>query len=236
MITRQASQATVAQSTPPVPGPWKVRQEFHSLLRSLPWPAAHPADKQLSAIGFTSCLPREGVTTFTVQTALAAAASGAHQILVVDANLARPRIDKALELSAAEGLADILAGGCIAADAVQQTKYANLSAITAGKIDQDPATLFGLPYRMHNLVEVLTDGFDLVIFDLPPMAPSNIAMPLLSPLDGLVMIVEAEKVPWQTARQVRERMSRANVNLLGAVVNKKRNYLPRLFSKPGFAG
>jgi protein-tyrosine kinase len=231
MITREAIATTVAPSSPPIPGQWKVGEEYHSLLRSLPWPAANPADIQLSAIGFTSCLPREGVTTFALQSALAAAASGVHQILVVDANLSRPRIGKALGLSGQQGLADILAGGCNAADAIQQTKYTNLSALTVGSAEQDPATLFGIPERAHQLVEVLSHGFDLVIFDLPPIAKSSVVMPLLSQLDGLVMIVESEKIPWQTARQARQRLARADVNLLGAVVNKKRNDLPRLLSR-----
>lgn len=235
MVTPTAETATVKQSSPPTPGNWKVRGEFHSLLRSLPWPAVHPADKQLSAIGFTSCVAGEGVTTFALQTALAAAAGGAHQIVVVDANLERPRIDKTLGLAAQHGLADILTGRCIAADAIEPTGYTNLSAIAAGTVDHDPATIFGLPNRMHELVEVLVHGFDLVIFDLPPIAQSSVALPLLSPLDGVVMIVESERVPWQTARQARQKLSRAGVNLLGAVINKQRNYAPHLFSKLAFS-
>jgi len=238
MITKDVATAaatSVAPASPPQPGRWKVRQEFHSLLRSLPWPAANPADRQLATIGFTSCLPREGVTTFAMQTALAAASSGAHQILVVDANLIRPGVSKAAGISNEQGFANVLAGTCNPADAIQETKYDNLSVLTSGKLNCDPAALFGLPYRLHNLIEVLTDGFDLVIFDLPSIAKSNIAMPLLSPLDGVLMIVEHEKVPWQQAREVQEKLERAHVHLLGAVVNKKRTHLPRIFSKLVFS-
>lgn len=231
MITREKSAKPISQSTPPIPGNWKVREEFHSLLRSLPWPANDPAQQQLSTIGFTSCLPREGVTTFAVQTALAAASSGAHQVLVVDANLRRPRLAKQLSVTNEQGLADILTGTCITADAIQETRYTNLSVLTAGKVDRDPATLFGLTYRIHDLIEVLSHGFDLVIFDLPSLAGSSAALPLMSPLDGLVMVVQSEKVPWPTAQEVREKLARADIDLLGAVVNKHRTHLPRLVSK-----
>jgi hypothetical protein len=45
------------------------------------------------------------------------------------------------------------------------------------------------------------------------------------------MIVESERVQWQMARLVKDRLDRANVNLIGAVVNKKRNYVPSLISR-----
>jgi Mrp family chromosome partitioning ATPase len=231
MITRESGAPSVAQSRPPKLVRGKARDEFHSLLRSLPWPAASPADRQLSAIGFTSCLPGEGVTTFALQTALAAASAGVHKILLVDANLNRPALEAAVGLSKGQGLAEILSGQCNATDVIQETRYSNLSMLSAGKVDQDAATLYGLPYRLQNLVEVLTHGFDLVIFDMPAIGESSVSMPLLSPLDGVVMIVESERVQWQMARLVKNRLDRANVNLIGAVVNKKRDYVPALISR-----
>jgi protein-tyrosine kinase len=230
MITREAVPSTLTESKVTQLLRSKSEEEYHSLLRSLPWPAVLPATTQLQTVGFTSCLSGEGVSTFAVQTALAAAAIGGHRVLVVDGNLYRPTVHKTFELPDRIGLSEILTDQCTVAEVIKSTRFRDLYAITAGKLDQETATLFGATQRLQYLVEELTERFDLVIVDVSEIGKSSVPFPLLSLLDSVVMVVEYGRVELGMAQQAKQRLDRAGIKLLGSVLNKHRSYIPRFLS------
>ena len=199
---------------------------FHSLLRSLPWPSVGAEEDKLVSVGFTSCLRREGVSTFAVHAAVAAASSGTHRVLLVDANLRNASLHKLLPVDRAPGFVDVMRDHCELEDAVQPA-YCDLSVMGAGEIDAEPDAVYGATKRLHDLVAKLEDEFDLILFDLPPIGTSSVSLSLLGLLDGVILTVEAARVDWNVAARVRDRLHRAGIRLLGAALNHRRRRGPK---------
>ena len=85
--------------------------------------------------------------------------------------------------------------------------------------------------RFECMCEKLKAGFDMVLIDSVPLTISPDGLAIASKVDGVILVVEAEKTRWQTARQVRESISRVGGNILGVVLNKKRYYIPKAIYK-----
>jgi len=79
--------------------------------------------------------------------------------------------------------------------------------------------------------EPLKERFDLIIVDTPPatMFPDGLA--IVSQVDGVILVVEAEKTRWQVALNVREKIEKHGGNILGIVFNKRKFYIPDFIYK-----
>lgn len=203
-----------------------TEEHFHSLLRGLPWPPTGNQGESIVSVGFTSCLRHEGVTRCVVQTAVAAASCDQGRVLVVDANLHAPSLDRLVNIDRAPGFTDVLLEECELREAVSSV-YQNLDVMSAGRVDRDPASIYGAGRRLHDVFSKLEEEYSLLLVDLPPIGTSNVTWPLLQTLDGIVLVVEAERVDWTMGTRVRDRMRQAGVNLLGAVVNHRRRPGPK---------
>lgn len=78
-----------------------------------------------------------------------------------------------------------------------------------------------------NLIDDLRQQFDLIIFDSPSAIGSTDAIALAAASDGVVLVVEAEKTRRQVVQEIKTRMEKAGGNILGVILNKRRNYIPR---------
>jgi protein-tyrosine kinase len=194
-------------------------EQFTALLHGLPWTSADGAEP-LKSVGFTSCRGGEGVSTVAVRLAVRAAELGGRNVLMVDANLARPSVERMLSLPRGAGLSDVLLENCQRSNAIRPTHVARLRVLSAGDRTIHPDEVFD-PARIAELVAALKDEFDLVIFDLPPAGEVVSAACIARLLDGVVLVVEAHRTSWETAQRVTQQLSRAQARLLGAVLNKR---------------
>ena len=204
----------------------RADEYFHSLLRSLGWPLSPVAD-DLTLLGFTSCLAGEGVTTLAMQTAVAAAEAGEAKVLIVDAHVAKPSVHLSLSVAQDPGLVDLLSRDIDPGACIRDSRIENVWVLPAGKCMANPAGVYGAVGRIDELAGMLRRCFDLVVFDLPPVADSDAAIPLLAMLDGVVLVVESERVRGETADRVVRKLERAGVALKGVALNKHQNHLPR---------
>ena len=140
------------------------------------------------------------------------------RVLLVDANLARPALQRTFDVDLSPGLAESLFDDRQLAEAVRPSPVANLSILAAGKLNGNPATSSHLT-RAAELVTRLPQPFDLTVFDLPP-ARSSAAIRTAARLDGVLLVLKAEQANWQFVRRTTELLSRANAHLLGVVLNK----------------
>lgn len=90
--------------------------------------------------------------------------------------------------------------------------------------------LFNSP-RFDGFWANLKLNFDLVLIDSLPLSISPDASAIASKVDGVILVLEAEKTKWRTARHVRERMESVGGNILGIVFNKRRYYIPQFIYK-----
>lgn len=215
----------------------KLRDRHGSLLLQLNWPGNGAGDAP-GTLGLTSCYRREGVSMLAAQLACEAAATRrgvcadaiprhrrGHRVLLVDANLCCPSVHRTFGLDAAPGLADCLASGEEPAACLRSVGKEGLCVLTAGDPGKADVGLYHSA-GLDQLIKSLKAEFDLVVFDLPAIGETRSAIRLASLLDGVVLVVEAERVRSAVARRITGQLGRANVRLMGAVLNKQEQYGP----------
>lgn len=146
----------------------------------------------------TSSIEAEGKSTTTSNLAIALADSGA-RVLLVDADLRRPKIDAYLGIEGAVGLTDLLIGRAELADVVQPWGRDHLYVLPAGRVPPNPSELLG----SAQMVKVLGDlkrTFDIVLFDAPPLLPVTDAAVLARSVGGAIVVVAAGRAHRQHLR------------------------------------
>lgn len=176
--------------------------------------AAHPA----RAIVFTSSVPGEGKTTTTVNLALALGESGA-QVCLVEADLRRPRVTSYLRLVDGVGLTNLIMGDADYDDVLQPFGSTNVSVIGAGPIPPNPSELLGSP-AMGDIIDQLTEAFDYVLFDAPPLLPVTDAAVLGKRVGGVAVVVGMGIARKEQLTKTLELLGNVGADVLGLVLNR----------------
>jgi capsular exopolysaccharide synthesis family protein len=137
----------------------------------------------------TSSVQSEGKSTTGANLAITLADAGA-RVLLVDADLRRPKVAEYMGLEGAAGLTDVLIGRAELTDVVQPWGKSKLSVLPAGKIPPNPSELLG-SRAMAELIVLLEREFDAVIFDAPPLLPVTDAAILAKGVGGAIVVVAA---------------------------------------------
>lgn len=137
----------------------------------------------------TSSIQSEGKSTTTANLAIALADSGV-RVLLVDADLRRPKVANYMGLEGSVGLTDVLIGRVTLADVVQQWGRGRLSVLPAGTVPPNPSELLGSA-AMGRLVTELRSAYDVVLFDTPPLLPVTDAAILSRFVGGVILVVAA---------------------------------------------
>ncbi len=201
-----------------------VRHYYETLLCRLPWPA--PASgRPLRTLGVTSCSSGEGVSTVAAHLALAAAGMGDGEVLLADANFVRPGLPRIFGARRRPGLSELLRDECTLPEVLQSSSVPNLKLLAAGKPAGGIARSYdaaGLPV----LLKELAADFGLVVIDLPAVGQTAAALRLAGALDGVLLVVEAERVHREVARRVCGLLRRAGAHPVGVALNKWRQRVP----------
>jgi polysaccharide biosynthesis transport protein len=177
------------------------------------------SDRDTKVICTTSSQPLEGKTTTTVNMALALAIGGA-RVLVIDADMRRPSLHKALKIANEKGLAELLSDHTRMRDVVRRTSHPNLVAITAGDPPTNPSELLAGD-RMRTLIRQLSQSpFDWVIIDTPPVLAVTDAVILAPLVSGVTFIVGAEMTRWRMAERAIETLQQGQPKSIAAVLNR----------------
>jgi succinoglycan biosynthesis transport protein ExoP len=137
----------------------------------------------------TSSIPSEGKTTTSANLAIALADSGAH-VVIIDADLRRPKLASYMGLEGAVGLTDVLISRAELADVLQPWGRGNLVVLPAGTIPPNPSELLG-SRAMASLIRTLEIEFDVVLIDLPPLLPVTDAALVSKLTRGAIVVVAA---------------------------------------------
>lgn len=173
---------------------------------------------QASTVLMTSSLPGEGKTTTAVNLAIALAQSG-QTICLVDADLRRPMVNDYLGLERDAGLTTALLGTADVNDLLQPWGDHSLFVLTSGQIPPNPSELLGSE-EMKNLIARLSQAFDTVIIDAPPLLPVTDAAVLSQHVSGVVMVVGTQKLRQQDLEKSLHALELVEANLLGVVLNR----------------
>lgn len=201
-----------------------MRRYHQQILERLHWSDSGPV-RPLCSLGITSSYLGEGVTTIAANLAVTAARRGDRRVLLVDCNLAHPCISRLLGVAASPGLAELVHGEDREDALHQPTEIKNLWVLSAGQLRGSPARTY-YSARLPRVMQDLADGFDLLIFDLPPAGQASCTSRMAGMLDGVLLVVEAGRVRREAAKRTKELLLRAEAKVLGAVLNKRREWAP----------
>ena len=171
-------------------------------------------------ISVTSTQPLEGKTTSASNLALVLALGGA-RVLLIDADMRRPSVHKALGMANSVGLSHVLVGQAKIRDAVRRTHDPNLSALTAGQPPPNPSELLASD-RMRSLLASLESGpFDWIVIDSPPVLAVTDAVILAPLVSGTLFVVGAEMTRWAHAKRAMTMLTAGgDTNVIGVVLNR----------------
>jgi polysaccharide biosynthesis transport protein len=153
------------------------------------------ASKPPQNIHITSMAPSEGKTVTSVNLATTIARSG-YSVLLIDSDLRRPRIHSIFRLNNLSGLSTYLAGATSDIETVYKRPLTNLSVIPAGPIPPNPSELLS-SQRMHELMRILNEKFDVIVWDSPPLMTVTDSLILSKILDGTILVVKAGKTTYE---------------------------------------
>jgi polysaccharide biosynthesis transport protein len=168
-------------------------------------------------IVITSSFAREGKTTTSVNLATVLAQMG-KPVLLLDADLRRPRLQKVFTGKMNLGLVNYLAANIPFDDIIQPTEVPNLSVVLSGPIPPNPSELLASD-RMKHLIAEMRSKYAYVIFDSPPVLAVTDAIVLAANADGVVLTVHGGKTPRELVQRSAERLRQANIPVLGALLN-----------------
>lgn len=210
----------------------KVRGERHPLLSG---PVPHDFGEAFRAlrtalvmsnpsrstriVAITSAQPLEGKTTTAVNIALALAIGGA-RVLLIDADMRRPSLHKALRMPNDKGLSHLLSGQAKMREVVHHSPDPNLLVITAGATPPNPSELLASDTMKAFIQQLAMGPFDWVVIDTPPVLAVTDAVILAPLVSGVTFVLGAEMTRWRLAERAIETIQAGNPQSLSAVLNK----------------
>ena len=168
----------------------------------------------------TSSLPGEGKTTTAVNTAISLAQTDAN-VLIIDADMRRPRLRSIFDLPEREGLSSILSSEMQPQDmlnAIARDPTTGLHVLTSGPIPPNPAELLGSD-QMRKLIGVLSVPFTHIVIDSPPVSSFTDGVLIASMVDGVLLVVHGGKSSRGVVRRSRQLLLDVGAKLFGVVLN-----------------
>lgn len=173
-------------------------------------------DKEIKRILVTSSEPGEGKSTTSGNLALAFA-QDEKKVILIDCDLRKPSLHKKFRISNNRGLSDVIIDRDKLNKCIQKrTEY--LDILTAGKIPPNPSEMLGSE-AMSSLLHELSNIYDVIILDSPPVLAVTDAQILSTKSDGVVLVVRAERTKKDTVIAAKGVLDKVNANILGTVLN-----------------
>nr|MDQ3040954.1 polysaccharide biosynthesis tyrosine autokinase [Acidobacteriota bacterium] len=194
-----------------------LAEAYRQLRTSILLSTAGHAPKSLLV---TSSLPSEGKTTTAINTAISLAQTGA-KVLIIDADMRRPRLHSVFNISNAEGLSTLLSSEFADQDILNVIEYdeeSRLNLLSSGPVPPNPAELIGSE-QMSNLLKMLQNNFTHVVVDSPPIASFTDGVLVASMVDGVILVVNSGKSSRQVVRRSRQLLMDIGAKVFGVVLN-----------------
>jgi capsular exopolysaccharide synthesis family protein len=168
----------------------------------------------------TSSLPSEGKTTTATNTAISLAQTGA-RVLLVDADMRRPRLHSIFGVENGKGLSTVLSSDFTEEDVlavVKQHDKTKLFIMPSGPIPPNPAELLGSE-QLSRLLGVLHSHFTHLVIDSPPIASFTDGVLIASLVDGVILVIHSGRSSRQVVSRSRQLLQEIGAKVLGAVLN-----------------
>ena len=175
-------------------------------------------DDPLCVLLVTSSGPSEGKSTTVANLGVVTAHAG-NRVLLIDADLRRPSLDKYFGFNNQFGLTNALFDDSNLGMYIRSSPLENLKVLTSGPLPPNPSELLG-SQRMRRLLKEVRGQFDSVILDSPPIGTISDALVLAGEADGVVLVVHAGRFPREIIQRCKQRLDASKARVLGVVLNK----------------
>ena len=163
----------------------------------------------------TSSLGTEGKSETSINLALSLAEAG-HRVVVVEADLRRPRVVSYLTMPDRVGLTTVLTGHAEVDDVIQETRYEGMDLLACGPLPPNPSELLSSDAAARLLAD-LRARYDFVIIDSPPLLPVTDGALLAAVTDGALLVVRTGRTTSDQVRQAVDNLGKADARLLGTI-------------------
>ncbi len=174
-------------------------------------------DGSTRLIMVTSSGPEEGKTSVSANLGAALSEMG-NSVLVVEADLRRPVLDKFLVEKRDKGLTSVIMGAAELGECIIDTGNGNFHVLTSGPKPPNPAELVS-SQAMQKLLQRLREEYDYVIVDAPPVLAVSDAIAMASMMDGVLVVASHGIANRDGARRTMELLSKVETRVLGVVIN-----------------
>ena len=193
-----------------------ISEAFRGLRTNLEFASV---DRPLNTILVTSPGPSEGKTTVAANLAVTIA-QGNKRVILVDADLRRPRVHRAMGMTNHIGLSEAFRGQSEVRDVARYSKIKDLAVITSGSLPPNPAELLGSK-KMGEILSKLEESASTVIIDSPPFVVADASV-LAAKVDGVVLVIQPGRTHAEEALEILEQLNRAGARVVGVVLNRIR--------------
>lgn len=181
--------------------------------------------KGCKIIVISSSMANEGKTTTTTNLAISIAQAD-QRVLLIDGDLRKPKIHHYFSIPNAPGLTNYLGASVNSRQAqsidlfsiIHPTEYKNLAVITSGSIPPNPGEILGSE-PMAEFLKKVSEHFDYIIIDTPPINVVSDALPVIRESDGVVMVVRANSSTHPELQKALDSLKFIDAKILGFVVN-----------------
>lgn len=177
-------------------------------------------DKDARALAVTSPLPQDGKTA-TVCNLAASLAQAGKRVVLIDADLRKPRLHAIFGIKNLKGLSKYLMDDLPFRDLLHATPIPTLFIINAGPPPPDPSELLGSD-KITALIGELKREFDFVLVDTPPTLAVSDAFVVGSRLDGAILVVRWGRTPREALKASQEKLDAHKIKTVGVIINAVR--------------
>lgn len=174
-------------------------------------------DSKLKVMLVTSSVPHEGKTIVSSNLAASYSVAG-KKVLLIDADMRKPRVHKVFGLKNEKGLSTLIVGEYSMDEVINRNVYEGLDVVTAGIIPPNPAELLESA-RFADIIKDFSEKYDVIIIDTPPLSPVSDAATIAPLTDGLILAVNISETPRDVFKSVIANISKPGIVRLGVVVN-----------------
>ena len=175
------------------------------------------AEKPPELVLVSSLTPKDGKTTTVINFA-AAVAQTDKRVLIIDADLRRPRVHKIFSLTNNDGLSSFLAGVSKTPAIKRLETTENIYVLTSGPVPPDPSELLG-SVNMEKLLNDLKEDYDFIIIDSPPLLSVSDSLILSRIVEETIVVVRSGKTTFELAANGIKSLRDVNASIAGMIIN-----------------
>ena len=178
-----------------------------------------PEGEGCRIIGVTSSIRGEGKSTTAVHLSYVLAESG-KKVLLIDGDLRIPSVAKKMRIKSTPGLTDLLRGEkSLDLSELKTEQLPNWYIMPSGVLPPNPSELLGSK-RMESALHSLSEHFDFIVVDLPPVNIVSDGLAISKYIHGMVVVIREDYTEKKELETCFRQLRLSNVNVLGCVMNE----------------